>query len=476
MSNTGTGQAFTALIHEALRAYCSDDELARLTPLAELAAVRDQGCACPGLHPGAAVRAVLKAALDELAVVDRAGAELLTRRYVRREPVAEIARGANYSESYLYKKQREALVGLAHLVWQAEEAARSHTLTEAQARALADLPSPTYSRLFGVDTLLARLRGYLAREDAHWLTAIDGLGGMGKTALAHDAVRELLRAGRFARVIWLTARQQFFAWRGIQEETTAVMTYPQLLSELWRSLGLGAFPAPNECGIERRVREALACQPTVLVMDNLETAADIQALTAGLDRLARPTKVLLTTRHRVSAYEGVTSVTANELPMADALAFMHYHASERNVPAAFAASPTEQQRIVAITGGSPLAIKLVVGQMVARPLAVVLADLAEVRAGAHDFYRFIFRHSWLHLSPHAQRLLLHMPLLDARGTSWEELAAVSGCPVDEDFWRAVDELVVCSLLNAGATTGGRIVYSVHQLTEHFLLSDLVHLT
>lgn len=474
MDDTGTGQAFTALIHQALRVYHCDDELARLARLTELAAVQAQRCGRPGLHPGAAVRAVLKAGLDELAAADRAGADLLARHYIQGETIAQIAHASDYSESYLYKKQRQVLTSLAQHIWQAEVGDQQHGLTEALALALAELPPPTYSRLFGVGGILARVQGFLAAEEAHWLTAIDGLGGIGKTALARTAVEALVRAGRFTRVRWLTARQHYFAWGGVQVTHTPVMTYAELLAELWRGLGLGALPALGEREIERGVREGLGRERTVIVLDNLETAADVRALVAGLDRLARPAKVLVTTRHRIDAYEGATSITAHELPVADALAFIHYHAVERNVAAVLAAPLADLARIVNVTGGCPLAIKLVVGQMHARPLDVVLNDLAGARAGARDLYQFIFRYSWAQLSAEAKHLLLHMPLLDARGAGWEELAAISGLAEGEAFWRAVDELVARSLLNAGCAAGGQMLYAIHRLTEHFILSDLVH--
>ena len=103
-------------------------------------------------------------------------------------------------------------------------------------------------------------------------------------------------------------------------------------------------------------------------MDNLETAADVHALVEGLDRLARPAKILLTTRHRVAAFDQVTSLTLHELSPDDALAFIRYHARERNIPAVLAAPPADLERMVHVTDGSPLAIKLVVGQL-ARPAA-----------------------------------------------------------------------------------------------------------
>jgi hypothetical protein len=66
-----------------------------------------------------------------------------------------------------------------------------------------------------------------------------------------------------------------------------------------------------------------------------------------------------------------------------------------------------------------------------------------------------------------------MPLLDARGAAGEELAIVSGVAANATFWSAVEELVTCSLLNAGCASD-RLLYSIHRLTEYFILSDLVH--
>jgi len=149
-----------------------------------------------------------------------------------------------------------------------------------------------------------------------------------------------------------------------------------------------------------------------------------------------------------------------------------YHAEERNIPAIRAASPAELQRMIHVTDGSPLAIKLVIGQLAFLPLAQVLDDLAAVRPGTHDFYRFLFRYSWERLSEPAQHLLLHMPLLDARGTTWDDLAAVSGVALNGYFRGALEELVNVSLLNAGYAQGG-LLYSIHRLTEYFILSDLV---
>jgi hypothetical protein len=171
-------------------------------------------------------------------------------------------------------------------------------------------------------------------------------------------------------------------------------------------------------------------------------------------------------------HDQVTSLPLHALPTADALDFLRYHAVERNVPTLLAASDADLRRIARVTDGNPLALKLVAGQLLALPLARVLDDLADARPDTHDFYNFLFRYSWQRLSDPARHLLVHMPLLDPRGATWEDLAAVSGVALNGYFRSALEELVAASLLNAGWVQG-QMLYTIHRLAEYFLLSDLV---
>ena len=65
-----------------------------------------------------------------------------------------------------------------------------------------------------------------------------------------------------------------------------------------------------------------------------------------------------------------------------------------------------------------------------------------------------------------------MPLLDPAGATWEDLAAVSGATLNGYYRSALEELVAASLLDAGCAQG-RLLYSIHRLTEYFILSDLI---
>lgn len=472
-ADTGTGKAFTKFIHKALRAYHRDEALAELTLQLDLALVRDGLRHHSDQEKAAVFRAILDTGIDSLARIDPNAATIVVQHFVHHKTSVAVARAHNYSLRAFYDKQHRALTALAQIIWAAEEKAREKQRSSDTLNAILDaLPPPTFTRLFGVQKFLDQLAMFLGDDDHCWMVAIEGMGGIGKTALARQAVEEMVRAGRFQWVFWITARQQIFSWGSIQHVPQPALTYPMLLDALAEALALPPLSKADVAGNVRLLRAELHKRTPLIVVDNLETAADIKALVRGLHALARPTKILLTTRHRIGAYDQITPLTLHKLLPDDAHAFIRHHAQKHNIIPLRDAPHQQLKRIAAITDANPLAIKLVLGQMHSRPAAQVLDDLAKARPPTHDFYQFIFRQSWEQISELAQHLLLHMPLLDPRGCTDQVLSDISGNPLDTDFRLALEELARTSLLNVGYQQQTMLL-SIHRLTEYFILSDLV---
>ncbi len=469
----GTGQAAATLVKQALRAFNDDRQLQKCTSFARWQLVDTTRRHSPAATLPEAMRAVLNDGLRRLQTRDTLGETVLRRHFVQKQPVSQVAFSLNFSQRSIFKLQQRALVTLAQLLWQAEEyAQRVAHLTPAQQQTLDELPPPTFSRLFGADHILAALRVFLAGADARWLVALDGMGGIGKTALAREICEELAYAGSFQRVVWITVQQRSFVWGRTFSLDTPALSYEQLLEELGRRLRLDSLVGLPIEQREAQVRNALRACPTLIVVDNLETAPDVQALVMGLHRLSHPTRILITSRYAVSAFDPLTSLSVGPLDLRNAVEFIRYEGQDRNIKALCHATDEDLLRIARITDGNPLAIKWVVGQLFSLPLDRVLTDLVQVAQSNHDLYRFLFNHAWRGLSAAARRLLVHMPLLDARGASWRDIAAVSGVTADSKFCRAIQELVNASLLNVGHSQK-ETIYSIHRLTEYFVLSELV---
>jgi hypothetical protein len=476
---------FVKAVHTALKQLNREHELGE-HPLTGLAAVeerrRQHGWPDTVLGRAAALRHNLEEARQALAARDGPAAALLERRFWRGESVARLAQQQNVAESTIYAHQKRSISALARTLWALDQAAQEDA--DARRRYLArNIPPPTYTRLFGFDDVFARLRAALTGEEGPWLISIEGLGGLGKTALAHRLATWAVGSAHFVDVAWETAQQQQFAtWSGIVERPEAgpALTGEALLDSIARQLDYTKLPRTPASQKAVHLRAVLKEKPHLVVVDNLETAADHNALVPRLWELANPTRFLLTSRRCLGDHPHVFCLTLSELSEADGLAFIRHEGEERGVPTISRADDAVLRQVYGVTGGHPLAIKLVVGQARSLPLERALSRLRGARGKrAGELYRFIYQQSWGLLSDAARQVLLSMPALAASGGYWENLLAVSEMPED-DLERAVEELVEMSLLHVGRAPSpapGRAAeekqYTIHQLTYTFIMSGLL---
>ena len=423
---------------------------------------------------GKALVLIFREALERLRPADPHD-DILSRPYriikARMEGKSPViaAQEVNLSVDRWWALQRErALPALASVLWEMEEAARGQQRHRYLTR---HLPAPTYDVLFGVEDRLAELRRALQPGTSRPVISIDGLGGMGKTALAHAiATWAAEQRTLFHDIVWETAAQETLTWQGIERRQTPALTFERMLDTIAIQLGYREIPRMRLSEKTASLRTLLKERPYLIVVDNLETAEDYQTLAARLADFANPSKFLLTSRFYVGDDSHVYRLHADQLSEEAALALIRHEAQARSL-AEVATAPDERLvEIVRAVGGNPLAIKLVVGQLTRLPLSKVLDD----SRGIHDdqFYLYLYRHSWNLLSPQAQRLLVLMPILPTGGGTWDDLLALTGYD-ETTLTSAVTELVEKSLLNVGGFP--EKVYSIHRLTQHFVMSELVRL-
>lgn len=401
-------------------------------------------------------------------------AEVLRLRFDQELPGYAIANRLNVSEGNVWKKQNQGIHRLAQWLWEQEQGLHAGRLAAVQAR----LELPTYTRLFGIAAALEQLAGQVCHPDPPWLIAIEGLGGMGKTALADALARRVLAASDWADFAWVTARQQVLnLGGGIKSVPQPALTVDALVDSLLAQLTPDAERSPGVM-LEQRLailRCLLHDRPHFIVVDNLETQTDVDALLDTLRTLAGPTKFLLTTRHRLLGEADVYHFPLPELGKADALALVRHEGAMRNLPELSAAGDDDLHPIYATVGGNPLALRLVVGQLHVHPLDLVLHDLHQARGQPiTSLYTFIYRQAWDGLDEAARRALLLMPLTTEEGASFATLSAMAGAVLDEASLRdALDTLTQLSLVDARGGLHERR-YTIHSLTRTFLHQQVLH--
>jgi hypothetical protein len=158
----------------------------------------------------------------------------------------------------------------------------------------------------------------------------------------------------------------------------------------------------------------------------------------------------------------------------EGVAFLREEGEERGIAVVAQAKPGDLLAIHQVTGGAPLAMKLVVGQASRLPLDRVLHNLkaANFAGPNYDFYRFIFKHSWDMLAVEAQKVLVSMSVFDlANGSTAQALRQVSEL-TSEPVQLALDQLILLSLVDALGNLAERR-YTLHPLTHYFIMSDIV---
>ncbi|WP_433046762.1 BTAD domain-containing putative transcriptional regulator [Dactylosporangium sp. CS-033363] len=292
--------------------------------------------------------------------------------------------------------------------------------------------------------------------DAPVVAVIDGMAGVGKSALALTAAHAAGERFPDARL--------FINLRGHSEQPP--LTAHEALGTLLRQLdpdprGVPDQPADRVAQWRARLRDRRA----VVVLDNAADSAQIEPLLpAGGEAL-----VLVTSRARLSPEGGAVSVSLEPLAPDAAVELLRQTADER-----VSDDPEAAAAIVALCGRLPLAIHLVghrlrhrpqwtPGMMQAQLAAAAPAPITVSVEGRTTAAAFAL--SYRHLSESRQRLFRRLGLHPAGAFAVWAAAALAELPADETE-DLLDDLVEANLVQADLP--GQ--YRLHDLLRVFAAS------
>jgi tetratricopeptide (TPR) repeat protein len=152
------------------------------------------------------------------------------------------------------------------------------------------------------------------------ISAIDGMAGVGKTALAIHAAHRLAEA--------YPDGQLFIDLHGYTQGQRP-RTADQALDWLLRALGVAPERIPKDSEQAAALyRQHLAGTRTLIVLDNAATEAQVRPLLPGADRCL----VLVTSRRRLKALDDAYTVSLDVLAVPDAVALLRAVAGPGRVP------------------------------------------------------------------------------------------------------------------------------------------------
>lgn len=460
--NADMPEGFARRVHEALRAYHAQYADAVLE---DLFLAHDIHARKEAATPRLISNQILLEGMDCLKQADAQAADLLQRRFLDQEIALKVAHARNVSEDIVYQWQRAAIDQLARAIWGQEQALRRRQVQRIEAR----LESPTYTRLFGVAEKLSEVRRLLEEESEPWLISLEGLGGIGKTSLADALAREMAGGICFREIGWVSARRRLFRLSGDVEALPdrPDLTPAELVDRLVDQFDLRTLRHRTDAEKLSGLREFLHSRPCLVVVDNLETAADHNSLVSQLAGLSNPTRFLITTRHSLRDVSGVYILTLPHLSREDTLALARHEAETRGLREMAAASDAELVSIYEATGGNPLATKLLVGQVHTLSLPAALDHFAAAKGKSiEELLAFIYEAAWQSLDDDCRRVLQALLLVTEKGGALEQIAAAGELDLT-DAASCLQRLANLSLVNVGGDWKERR-YSLHHLTQTFV--------
>jgi len=326
-----------------------------------------------------------------------------------------------------------------------------------------NLPTRPYYQFVGRQTELEKLISLMLPypKSRYFIVTIDGIGGVGKTALALEAAtyyyenyQTIEETERFGAVIWLSAKREILTPSGIHQRNSTFTTLSDLAFEIATVLGKSHILQHKLPQQKILITQELTTIRTLLVIDNFETIDDDELL-AFLNDLPDPTKVIITTRHRIG-YAFPLRLQGLSQKETFSLALNEAKAKGVKLDAEFI------KKLYDLTGGIPLAIVWAIGLL---NLGYSPKLIYSKFRTSESILKFCFQKSTGLLDKGSFRLLMSLAIF-SKSVNREMLGRIAGL-TQEDRDIGIAVLLQLSLVNREENR-----FSILPLTRNFAIKVL----
>src|SRR6266487_3330013 len=329
--------------------------------------------------------------------------------------------------------------------------------------ALAKLPRRPY--FVGREHELKTILQSLQPNSRTFIIGVEGIGGVGKSAIAIETSYLCVENDLFQSVIWISAKESVLTLHGIEPVIPEAKTLSDILITIGTNLG---NPTIGNLSIQEQIRRAynlLARRTTLLVLDNFESLSknEQRDILDFLRRSPITLKVIITSRERVS--EGHV-IRLQGLSFEESNALLEWDAQQKNIHL----TQEQSKYLVDLTGGLPLALLWVQGQIAVLGYSVTqVLDKLSLDADI-PILQYCFNHSWNLLGQSDAKKLLFILALQPDPVSRDALQEIAGILTKERFGNEISQLLQLSLIDH---EHDKDYFSILPLTRRFVRTQFI---
>ncbi|CAL5401865.1 unnamed protein product [Camellia sinensis] len=202
------------------------------------------------------------------------------------------------------------------------------------------------------------------------IVAICGMGGMGKTTIAKVLYNS--NFSRFEGSSFLANIREI-----LKQQDGLLQLQRQLLSDMLKGRKENLYSVDE--GVVK-IKNALCCKKVLVVLDDVDTVDQLDAILGMRDWLSQGSKIIITTRREqlLKAHEVCRVHKVEKLDNDESLELFSWHAFGKNRP--IDGFIEDSERVVQYCGGLPLAIKILGASLSGRSLNVWKSQLQKLKA------------------------------------------------------------------------------------------------